>query len=104
MFGRETFLAVEGTYLFRYVSVAKPSQNGVGKIHNGGLPGDAPSYDNRNWLKLPVVYQRRGPIYDNLEGYWLSGEGGWPTQIYGKASGGQTGDGLSTGGLSTGSL
>lgn len=103
LFGRDTFFMVEGTYLFRYASLTPPTDTGVGKIHKGGLPGRAPSYANRDWLKLPIPYQRRGPIFDCTEMYWLSGEGGWPVQIYGATPGG-TGDGLTTGGLNTGTL
>lgn len=99
LFGRETFFAVEGTYLFRYLSRDLPSQSGVGKIHTSGLPGKPPKdYTDRNWLKLPVSYQRRGPVHECLEGYWLSGAGGWPKEIYGLANA-TTERGLTTGSL-----
>ena len=93
MFGRETYFNVDGTYSFRYASVSRPSQNGVARI-TMDLPGDPPSYSGRNWLKLPVHYQRRGPIYECLEQYWHSEDGGWPAELYGNPNSKSSGGGL----------
>lgn len=84
MYGHDDFLRLEGTYSFRYASFNLTApQSGVGKIHTSGrLPGEAPTFHDRDWLKAPVSYQRRGPVLDITETYWLSGPGGWPKPIY----------------------
>lgn len=87
MYGRESFLRLEGTYHHRYASFAPPTKAGVGQIHkSGGLPGRAPTYTDRDWLMLPPAYLRRGTVYDITEVYWLSGPGGWPVPLYGKGA------------------
>ena len=84
MFGVETFLRVEGTYTYRYAELNLSGvQNGVGRILRGGLPGEAPVYSDRDWLKAPTLWVRRGVIYDITEIYLLSGVGGWPKPVYG---------------------
>lgn len=101
MLGQETWYRIDGTYSFRYMSPDIGGlANGVAKIHkSGNLPGKAPNYTDRDWLKLPVSYRRRGPVYEVVEKYWLSGDGGWPVQIYGNLdSGGYSG--LTTSSLS----
>ena len=105
MFGVQDFLRLEGTYTVRYAatSLAGVGSN-VGKIFTGGLPGVPPTFtDGRNWLKAPSPYQRRGPVFEITEIYWLSGPGpiAWSEDIYGKANGG--GD-TSTTSLTIGSL
>jgi len=84
MFGHDDFFRIEGTYSFRYASTGYGSaMQGVGKIAKS-LPGiPPPVQDDRNWLKAPSPVQRRGPVYEITEVYWLSGAGGWPPQIYG---------------------
>jgi len=90
MFGRQDFYSMQGTYHFRYASLTLgQSQNGIGQIA-GALPGQPPSFPDRNWLKAPAPWQRRGPVIDITEVYWLSDQGGWPKEIYSAAS--MTGD------------
>jgi len=89
MYGITEFLRHEGTYHCRYAatSMGGPSTAGVGQIHrSGSLPGEAPSFPGRDWLKAPPPYRRRGPVFDITEVYWLSGPGGWPKPVYGTAS------------------
>jgi hypothetical protein len=82
MFGHEDFFRMEGTYSFRYAAFDPTAANvGVGRIATT-LPGRAPTFADRNWLKAPATWQRRGPVFDITEVYWLSGAGGWPKQIY----------------------
>jgi len=100
MFGRQEFLRVEGTYTCRYAAFTLAGlARGVEQIHKSGLPGKAPSYKDRDWLKAPSPYERRGPVYEITEIYWLSGPGGWPGPIYGYADSTSDGSGLSTGGV-----
>jgi hypothetical protein len=86
MFGRDTFLMMEGTYKFRYAAFSlTAAYNGVGTICVSSLPGQPPVLgDGRNWLKAPPAWQRRGPVLDITEMYWLSDKEGWPVAIYGK--------------------
>ncbi len=105
MYGHTTYLAMQGTYIYRYAARdLRGLEAGVNKIHTGGLPGRAPTYSNRNWLKAPQVWEHRGTIFDITEPYWLSEEGGWNEPLYGKASANNTGGGLTTGSVSSGSL
>lgn len=87
VFGIRDFFRLEGTYSVRYAAFSLAGiQGGVQQIHKTGLPGLAPTYPHRDWLKAPVEYQRRGPVFELTETYWLSGPGGWPVPIYGTAS------------------
>ena len=89
MFGVQDFFSLEGVYRFRYASLTVPkrSLSSAGKIFTGGLPGETPELvEGRNWLSLPIIYKRRGLIYDCTELYWLSGRGGWPIPVYGMAN------------------
>ena len=106
MFDQTEFNRMEGTYSFRYASFSPGSEAHVGKIFStGGLPGRPPNIgEGRNWLGAPTDSARRGPVFDIIENYWLSGEGGWPVPIYGNPGSPGSKGGLSTGGLSTGSL
>ncbi|HSI10717.1 MAG TPA: hypothetical protein VK961_01675 [Chthoniobacter sp.] len=82
MLGQDDFVRMEGTYSFRYAATTLGAAlAGVGKIATS-LPGRAPSFPRRNWLKAPSPWQRRGPVLEITEVYWLSGEGGWPAEIY----------------------
>jgi hypothetical protein len=95
------FLRMEGTYSYRYVSFSRPSQHHENRIVTGGsLPGTAPAVSSdRNWLVAPTMWQRRGPVFEIVEQYWLSGPGGWPAAVYGRVDqGGSRGLG-SSGGL-----
>ncbi|MEI9897154.1 MAG: hypothetical protein WDN28_25650 [Chthoniobacter sp.] len=111
LFGHDDFFRIEGTYSFRYASTGYGSaMQGVGKIATS-LPGNPPPVqDDRNWLKAPSPVQRRGPVYEITEVYWLSGAGGWPPQIYtddptaANKPGSGAGGGLQTGSLITGNL
>ena len=96
MFGVQDYLRLEGTYSFRYASLALPTSAGVGRIlDSASLPGTAPVIQGadgaRNWLMAPSPWKRRGTIYDITEIYWLSGEGGWPTPIYNPNAGSSSG-------------
>jgi hypothetical protein len=84
LFGYQDWLRMEGTYTCRYASFDLAAANvGVGGIFSAGqLPGIAPGFAGRNYLKTPTVWQRRGPVYDATETYWLSGPGGWEPLIY----------------------
>lgn len=89
LFGVTDFLRTEGTYSFRYLelSPAKAMGNAGKIVTTAQLPGVPPLIDGqRNWLMAPTPYVRRGPVYEILETYWLSGPGGWPKQIYGTGS------------------
>lgn len=107
IFGEDTFFRMEGTYWYRYVSLSPPNTSGVGFIA-GALPGNPLIIGNgRNWLMAPPKATHRGPVWDITEIFWLSGEKGWPVQIYtpgGAGSGAGGGTGLETGGLETGNL
>lgn len=82
LFGQDDFVRMEGTYSFRYAATSLAAAlTGIGKIASS-LPGRAPSYPSRNWLKAPSPWQRRGTVFEITEVYWLSGEGGWPAEIY----------------------
>lgn len=82
LFGHTDFFRMEGTYSFRYAAFTYGVAPGaIGKIA-GALPGVPPTVKNRNWLFASAPFQRRGPIIEITEVYWLSGEGGWPPQIY----------------------
>lgn len=107
LFGYQSYFVIQGTYHFRYCvrSLAEIPDIGGKILRSSDLPGEAPKYDNRNWLALAPAPHRVGPVHDVLESYWLSGDGGWPTPIYGgnkSASGPKSG--LTTGGLTTGHL
>lgn len=85
MFGIEDFFRMEGSYRFRYAATALPVDlhKGVERsMPSSALPGEVPDYPDRDWLKLPVMWRRRGFIYEIIEMYWLSGEGGWPAPVY----------------------
>lgn len=86
MFGQRDFLRFEGAYTYRYAALSLSGiKSGVGEIHtSAGLPGEAPSYPGRDWLKAPSPYRRRGPGYDIQDYFLLSGPGGWPRPIYGR--------------------
>lgn len=91
MFGQEHFLRLEGTYTHRYVSPSlAAAEAGVGRIfQSGALPGRAPTYSDRDWLKAPAPYRSLGKmLYEITEIYWLSGVGGWPRPVYGNVSAG----------------
>ena len=99
LFGHEDFYRLEGTYSFRYAARTLAGLfRGVEQIHTtASLPGTPPAVeDGRNWLKPAPTFQRRGPVFDITETYWLSGAGGWPKEIYGPLPGG-SGGGLQTG-------
>ena len=100
MFGVNEWLSLEGSYSYRYLEFAlRGLDRGVGQIHDSGsLPGEAPSYPDRNWLKAPLQYMRVGPVYEIIEHYLLSGEGGWPEPVYGALPRGGRGGGLQTSG------
>jgi hypothetical protein len=103
MFGYSNWLRPEGTYWCRYAQLSRPSESGSGKIA-GKLPGNPPAVeDGRSWLSLGVLYRQRGLVFECMEYYWLSGPGGWPLPIYGQAAP-EPQAGLTTGGLTTGSL
>lgn len=111
--GMRDFLRMEGTYTCRYMARSlRGVMSGMGRIFTGGLPGEAPTdlEEGRNWLKAPTMYARRGPAYEIMETYWLSGPGGWSEPLYGNSSGGGNtpgrgaNQGLSSGGLTSGSL
>lgn len=108
MAGVKDFLSIEGTYWFRYAAFDL-STAGVGLqriFSSGALPGQAPRFEGRNWLKAGSPYLRRGPVFDITEIYWLSNDGGWPEAVYEMTSNGRgNGTGLgSSGGLQTGGL
>jgi len=84
MFGVNEFFQMEGTYRFRYASLSLPANilASSGKICTA-LPGQPPPLiEGRNWLMLPIEYDRWGPVFDITEQYWLSGRGGWPRPVY----------------------
>ncbi len=84
MFGQKDFRRLEGMYTCRYLALDFGVAGvGAGAIYEGGLPGSAPVYPGRNWLKWPSPYRRRGLIMDITEMYELSGPGGWPRPVYG---------------------
>ena len=86
MYGIQAFFEMDGVYRYRYAALTLPGdiEAGVGYIAEG-LPGIPPPLkDDRNWLKAPVAYQRKGYIFDITEYYWLSRRGGWPEPVYRK--------------------
>lgn len=106
MFDQTEFLRMEGSYSFRFASFEPSSESHVGKLYSTtALPGKPPRVgESRNWLGAPSKSARRGPVFEIIESYWLSGEGGWPEPIYGNGASPFTTSGLTTGGLTTGSL
>ena len=87
MFGIQDYFRLEGTYRFRYLSLALPSGILSPAQIVPSAPGQPPPLqDGRNWLKLPVQYRRRGLIFEIIEQYWLSGPGGWPLPVYNQDS------------------
>jgi hypothetical protein len=100
LFGHDDFFRMEGTYSFRYASTSMTEgMSNIGRIFStSGLPGKPPTIAKRNWLKAPTPWQRRGPVFEITEVYWLSGDGGWPPEIYRENVGGATG-GLQIGGI-----
>jgi hypothetical protein len=103
LFGHDDFLRMEGTYSFRYASATLGiAMSGIGQIATN-LPGQPPALPKRNWLKAPTHWQRRGPVLEITEVYWLSGDGGWLAEIYSDQGSAPT-SGLQTGTLQTGSL
>lgn len=108
LFGRQDYFSINGTYTFRYASFSlAKAESGVRRIHTTGqLPGKPPHFPGCDWLKAPTPFVGLGYVYDITEIYWLSPEGGWPKALYGGAAGraGGPGAGLTTGGLTTGSL
>lgn len=97
IFGYDTYLRIEGTYTFRYAvfSVSEIPDIDSKIFETGSLPGVAKPVGNRNWLGGGTPYVRRGPVLDVTEIYWLSGDGGWPPEIYdsGSSATGSTGGG-----------
>lgn len=82
LFGKKDFMRMEGTYSYRYAAtVYAVPQRAIGKIA-ASIPGQPPTFSNRNWLFASAPFQRRGPVLEITEVYWLSGEGGWPKPIY----------------------
>jgi hypothetical protein len=108
MFGQEDYYVMAGVYRHRYAEKTLPSGlfDGVGRVEQGALPGTPPRFPSRDWLKAAPQFARRGLIWEIIEYYWLSREGGWPPQYrrdLGKG-GGNPGTDLITGTLITGSL
>ncbi|MGA3169472.1 MAG: hypothetical protein ABSE62_00510 [Chthoniobacteraceae bacterium] len=91
MFGRQDYFSLDGQYYMRYALLTKPT--GYSNINlivdTSELPGDPPSDlpSDRNWLVVPPTYKRRGLIFEVMETYWLSYEGGWNIPSYTKPSG-----------------
>jgi hypothetical protein len=96
LFGYQSSFVNDGTYHFRYLSNGYgsiPFSNAGKVMETGKLPGTPPTTESvnanertgRNWLAMPPAPRRVGPVYEVLESFWLSREGGWPTQIYPKA-------------------
>lgn len=84
MFGIQSFFEMEGIYRFRYAERSLPATllEGVGFIADT-LPGEPPELsEDRNWLKAPSAYQRKGVVFDITEFYWMSRRGGWPEPVY----------------------
>jgi hypothetical protein len=104
LFGHDDFFRMEGTYSYRYATSSLGiAMQGIGFIV-AAPPGQPPPVgDGRNWLKAPTHWQRRGPVLEITEVYWLSGAGGWPPQIYGGTPGAPN-SGLQSGSLTTGNL
>lgn len=114
LFGTDSWLAVGAIYRRTYAARAIPPSAffGIGTITS--RPPDIgqfnmPSLGKRNWLKLAPKIVRTGNAIRISEEWMLSGPNGWLTQIYnagqlGSSGGDSPGSGLSTGGLTTGSL
>ena len=85
MFGHDDFFRMEGTYSYRYAANSLGiAMQGIGFIAATPPGAPPPVDDGRNWLKAPTHWQRRGPVLEITETYWMSGAGGWPPQIYGE--------------------
>jgi hypothetical protein len=93
LFGYQSSFVNDGTYHFRYLSAGYggiPFQNAGKVLDTSEVPGDPPPYaaakagegTGRNWLAMPPAPRRMGPVYEVLESFWLSREGGWPEAIY----------------------
>jgi len=112
-FGTDSWLTAEGVFRATYTMRNAPQGlfDGVGTIiavpRYWNLLG-VPNPSNRNWFKCLPDVQRKGNAARITEEARLSGPKGWNKNIYGfsqlsrRSSGG--GGGLSTGGLTTGSL
>lgn len=88
LFGRDSYFSMQGgTYWYRYMAQDERAIPPIeGKIFSAGsLPGRARSVPGRNYLGVGAPYTRRGPAaIEVMEQYWLSDEGGWPKEIYGR--------------------
>lgn len=106
LFGYTSFFRTEGTYFYRYATrnITGIAAGVWGIFPAGALPGAAPNYTGRNWLKVDPAYQRHGPVYAVTEQYWLSGEGGWPKEVYGSGGGSRSNGDAPGSGLRTSSL
>jgi hypothetical protein len=84
MNGIQAYFEMDGVYRCRYAERKLPKNlnDGVGLIAEN-LPGTPPPLeDDRDWLKAPPAWQRKGTVYDVTEYYWLSRRGGWPKPVY----------------------
>ena len=112
LYGTESYLAVGAVFRKTYAGRVIPGGvlRGIGSIVE--RPPDIGQFQmpttgsKRNWLKLAPKIRRRGNSVEVTEEWMLSGPNGWNKDIY---SGGQlddssSGGGLTSGGLTTGSL
>ena len=88
MFGRQDYFSLTGTYTHRYVSFTlDQAAERIRQIHSTGqLPGRLARTlrlpTGLNWLKAPSQFIDLGFVYEVVETYWLSPEGGWPEVLY----------------------
>lgn len=86
LYGRQTYLDLTGgTWVYPYVT-SGPIEwacNRVGDVFKqGAVPGGAPKFSNRDYLKCAPEFKKRGGVYHVVERYKLSDVGGWPPNIY----------------------
>ena len=91
MFGRQDYFSATGTYTHRYVSFSLAAAMArAGRIFTTGeLPGRLGKelvFEGRNWYKAPSPFIDLTYVFEVMEIFWLSPDGGWPSVIYGGKS------------------
>ena len=85
MYGRQTYEdLVGGFWIVRYVTNSrKEAETRIGDIFRASeLPGDAPDFPNRNYLKTCPKFDKIGTGWAVEDTYKLSDVGGWNAEIY----------------------
>ena len=85
MYGRQTYEdLVGGIWSYAYITNSlEKALSRIGDIFEASeVPGEAPNFPNRNYLKPAPKYDKIGAGYKVIERYKLSDVGGWLAKIY----------------------